>query len=102
MNFKIGDKVCYETESFGEIIHRRGTVIKDHEDFYTVEVKTPAHKDSTEKTRTFRETLHKRSDMKAFAYIQGGYDNRKACPEARLLRQVQSERNLTLVDRDRS
>ena len=101
MNFKIGDKVCYETESFGEIIHRRGTVVEDQEKYCVVEVTVPAHKDSTEKARTFRETIHKNSDMKAFAYIQGGYDNRKACPEARLLRRVQSERNLTLVDRSR-
>lgn len=101
MNFKIGDKICYETESFGEIIHRRGTIVEDHGKYYVAEVTVPAHKDSTEKTRTFRETIHKNSDMKAFAYMQGGYNNRKACPEARLLRRVQSERNLTLVDRSR-
>jgi hypothetical protein len=95
MNFKIGDKICFGTESFGKKIHRRGTVVEEHPKYYVIEVAVPAHKDSTEKTRTFRETIHKCSDMRAFAYMKGQYDG-KVCPEEKLLRRYQSEKSLTL------
>ena len=64
MEIKIGSKIYYEIESFGNIVRRKGVVVEEYPSFYVVEIELPAHPKSLEKTRRFRETIHKNSCMR--------------------------------------
>lgn len=70
MKIVVGNKICYEVKFEKYIVRRKGIVKEEYPDFYVVEVTVPAHKDSYEKTRTFKEAINKKTDMRVFSYIE--------------------------------
>jgi hypothetical protein len=67
VKLKIGQKIYYEIEHFGNIVRRKGVVVAEYPSFYVVEVVLPAHPRSFERVRRFRETIHKNSCIRVLA-----------------------------------
>jgi hypothetical protein len=86
VKLKIGQKIYYEIESFGNIVRRKGVVVAEYPSFYVVEVVLPAHPRSFERVRRFLYHSSSSSNMSQEHYIPLS----RRCRSRQLLHQLRS------------